>query len=120
MITYNLSCLFLILAPMPNCRNDIALLKLAGNGIDVGASDIELMCLPVGSDATYSQTECIVAGWGWTRKHFYLLSGEGSYEPVARSCRGSGGFLGRFLGTCLGGFLGKFVRACTENLVNQF
>ena len=57
-----------------------------------------------------------------------LLSGEGSYEPVARSCRGSGGFLGRFLvgflgrflGRFLVGFLGKFVRACMENLVDQF
>ena len=32
-------------------------------------------------------------------------------EPVARSCRGGGGFLGRFLVGFLVGFLGKFVRA---------
>ena len=48
--------------------NDIALLKLSGNGINVGAADVELMCLPVGNDASFSQTECIIAGWGWTRK----------------------------------------------------
>ncbi len=61
----------MISAPLPSCKNDIALLKLAGNGINVAASDIELMCLPVGNDASYSQTECMVAGWGWTSKHFY-------------------------------------------------
>ncbi len=48
--------------------NDVALLKLAGNGFNVEASDIELMCLPVDSDANYDQKECYVAGWGWTRK----------------------------------------------------
>ena len=55
--------------------NDIALLKLSGNGINVGASDVELMCLPVGNDASFSQTECIIAGWGWTRKtekYYYI------------------------------------------------
>ncbi len=40
----------------------------------------------------------------------YLLSDEGSYEPVVRSCKGDRGYLD----------LGRFVRACTRNLVDRF
>ena len=47
-------------------ENDIALVKLSGNGFDMSVPDVRTVCLPVGADDQYYTDGCFVSGWGAT------------------------------------------------------
>ncbi len=53
---------------MPAMTDDITLLQLRGNGVNLNTADVATLCLPVGTEASYSQTDCMAAGWGQIRK----------------------------------------------------
>ena len=62
-------------------KNDIALVKLSGNGFDMSQPDIVTACLPTGAD--FSKSSCYVTGWGATRKSRpEVISGLNVATPV--------------------------------------